>query len=119
MRVRVGIGAAHKEMEKNEKVCVKANVVLLAAADGYWRVWKGDSGGGRVNICASVIDAAIVRLIHVSPAAGDAAKSIKESTDFECKTAAGHKICMHIATVYMCDCMCACVRLCVCVCRRA
>jgi len=28
-----------------------------------------------------VIDAAIVRLIHVSPAAGVAAKSIKESTD--------------------------------------
>lgn len=47
-------------------------------------------------ICAAVIDASIVRLIHVSPAAVDAAKSIKESTDFKCKTDAGHKICNQI-----------------------
>lgn len=36
---------------------------------------------GFAAAAAAVIDAGIVKLIHVSPAAGEAAKSIKESTD--------------------------------------
>lgn len=47
----------------------------------------GTAGGGNwllfgfAAAAAAVIDAGIVKLIHVSPAAGEAAKSIRESTD--------------------------------------
>lgn len=46
---------------------------------------EGEGGNwllvGFAAAAAAVIDAGIVKLIHVSPAAGEAAKSIKESTD--------------------------------------
>lgn len=58
---------------------------------------------GACIYAAAVIDASIVRLIHVSPAAVDAAKSIKESTDFKCKTDAGHKICNQIVCLSLCE----------------